>query len=226
MKKVACLMAMICCVLAPVAAIADQSEPTIEGNYIEVRSCDVYIGSCFANGEVNTIGKEAIMTWAVTQGSWAGVELDGLNVIAVVRASATLGDVAHSPYPARSVLIVDQRASLAQKTALIDMAKALGGKLVEDVVLVKSSPINVAVNTGAAEGGATVSAEGLVDITSRSLRESDKQCANDKAYYPPLTSIRNAVPHATERAAYHGEGLGIRWDDAYRNSTYIGTFAR
>ena len=39
------------------------SAQQIRGDYIETRSADVYTGQCFANGEVNLVGKEAIVAW-------------------------------------------------------------------------------------------------------------------------------------------------------------------
>jgi len=83
----------------------------IRGDYIESRSADVYTGQCFANGEVNLVGNEAILGWHVQSGSWNGVALDGLSVAAAVRARATLGDPYADPYPAQAVLIVDDQAS-------------------------------------------------------------------------------------------------------------------
>ena len=82
------------------SALAQQ----IRGDYIETRSADVYTGSCFANGEVNLVGNEAILAWHVQSGSWDGMQLDGLTVAAAVRARATLGDPYADPYPAKSVL--------------------------------------------------------------------------------------------------------------------------
>ena len=64
---------------------ATKAAPEISGSYIEVRSCDVYTGPCFANGEMGLSGKEAVMVWSVREGSWKGVALDGLTVIAVAR---------------------------------------------------------------------------------------------------------------------------------------------
>ena len=55
--------------------------PTIYGQYVEVRSCDVYTGSCFANAEMGLTGEEAILTWSITNGHWHGVSLEGLSVI-------------------------------------------------------------------------------------------------------------------------------------------------
>src|SRR5438093_11799512 len=71
------------------ALAAKELAPGISGNYLEVRSCDVYTGPCFANGEMGLSGKEAVMVWAVREGSWKGVALDGLNVIAVVKTDDT-----------------------------------------------------------------------------------------------------------------------------------------
>ena len=37
------------------------------GNYIEARTCQIYTGPCFANGEVGLTGKDAIMTWQINK---------------------------------------------------------------------------------------------------------------------------------------------------------------
>jgi hypothetical protein len=83
----------------------------ISGDYIETRSADVYTGPCFANAEVNLVGNEAILAWRINQGQWNGVNLGGLSVVGVVRANGTLGDPYENPYPAKAVLIVDQKAT-------------------------------------------------------------------------------------------------------------------
>ena len=72
----------------PAAAQAAQ----IQGDYVETRSADVWTGPCFANAETGLTGREAILAWRVEKGAWNGVPLDGLSVVGVVKASATLGD--------------------------------------------------------------------------------------------------------------------------------------
>src|ERR1700758_321140 len=94
----------------------------IRGDYLETRSADVYTGQCFANGEVNLVGKEAILAWHVQSGSWNGVPLQGLTVAAAVRANGTLGDPYENPYPAKAVLLVDDEANAQQKAALLNFA--------------------------------------------------------------------------------------------------------
>src|SRR5882724_8608624 len=97
----------------------------IRGDYVETRSADVYTGSCFANGEVNLVGNEAILAWHVQSGTWDGVQLDGLTVAAAVRARATLGDPYANPYPAQAVLIVDEQSNPKQRAALVAFAKQM-----------------------------------------------------------------------------------------------------
>ena len=65
----------------------------ISGDYVEIRTADVFTGPCFANGEVGLTGREAVLAWRVREGSWDGVRLDGLSVLAVVHAAETLGDM-------------------------------------------------------------------------------------------------------------------------------------
>src|SRR5438128_4237183 len=114
-------LAIAVVVLATATAFAGkQSTPTISGDYLEVRSCDVYTGPCFANAEMGLSGKEGIMVWSVRQGSWNGVRLDGLNIIAVVRTDDTLGDVRYQPRRSKAVLIVDRTATPTQREALAE----------------------------------------------------------------------------------------------------------
>src|SRR5204863_8904452 len=116
-------------VLLSMSAAAQQ----IRGDYVETRSADVYTGQCFANGEVNLVGNEAILAWHVRSGSWDGVPLEGFTVAAAVRANGTLGDPYENPYPAHSVLLVDDRANPQQRTALENFAKHMGGELLRNV---------------------------------------------------------------------------------------------
>ena len=113
--------------LAVVAVAAPSSQ--ITGDYLETRSADVYVGQCFANGEMNTAGQEAIVAWHIGEGKWDGVSLDGLTVVGAIKAQATLGDPYRKPYPAKSVLFVDGQASPQQRQALINFAQEMGGEL-------------------------------------------------------------------------------------------------
>src|SRR6266478_1057806 len=129
--------------LALVLVAAPVQAAGISGDYLESRTCDVWTGPCFANAEMNLGGKNAVLAWKVEQGTLDTVRLDGLSVVAVVHASDTLGQ--EQTGPTKAVLIVDAKASDAQRAALIRLAKQQGGMLVGNVVAVESAPVDLTV---------------------------------------------------------------------------------
>jgi hypothetical protein len=217
------LAALICGINSGAAA---KDVIPISGSYLEVRSCDVYTGPCFANAEMGLTGKEGILVWSVREGSWQGTALDGLSVIAVVRADGTLGDVHYQPRVGKAVLIVDDRASAQQQQALASFARAMAGSLIHDVVAVRTLPITAELGTCARSGCATVKAGDLVEVATRCLGGKDHVCGNEETFYPPLTSVTGALPAYTELAAFHGRGLGLTWDSTCQRSAFLGSFSR
>ncbi len=199
--------------------------PRISGDYLEVRSCDVYTGSCVANSEMGLSGREGMLVWSVKQGSWQGVPLDGLKVIAIVKTDDTLGDVRYQPLHGKAVLIVDAKADSRQEAALKDFARSMAGGLVADVVATKAASVEVTMGKCASGSCATVKAGNLVEISTRCLGGKDHLCGNEENYYPPLTSVSDAFSAYTELAAFRGTGLNATWDIAGKRSAYLGTFA-
>src|ERR687886_1985957 len=83
----------------------------VRGDYVEARTASVFAGACHYNGELTTAGREAVLAWNVTSGSWNGVDLAGVRAVAVVGSEANLADSAAAR---RSELVVDSSASEAQ----------------------------------------------------------------------------------------------------------------
>ena len=199
--------------------------PALSGDYLEVRSCDIYTGSCVANAEMNLAGKEGILVWSVREGSWRGVNLDGLTVIAVVRTDKTMGDVQFQPRQGQAVLIVDAKATVQQREALTEFARTMADKVVGKVVEIKTSPIDVEFNGKCSSGScATVKAGNLVQVTTRCLGGKDHLCGNEETYYPPLTTLHHSAPAFTELASYTGNGLNMTWEITGTRSAFLGSF--
>jgi hypothetical protein len=211
--------------LALLVLLAIPGSAAIKGDYIEARSADVYTGPCFANGEVGLVGDEAILAWKIREGDWKGTSLNGLGVVAVVKAHATLGDPYHNPYPAESVLIVDQRASARQRLALQDFAASMAGKLLSHVVRVDAAPIQFAFAQGEHHGAARLVAGNLASIETRSLCQGDDKCGNEFVYYPPLVQLAHAMPAFTLEDSFQGKGLDVVWNHIGKRSAFVGTFA-
>ena len=206
------------------AFVFAQAQPAqkITGDYMETRSADVYTGQCFANGEVGLAGDQAILAWHVRSGSWNGVKLDGLSVVAAVRASATLGDPYADPLPAKAVLIVDDQAKPAERAALAAFARHMGGKLLDNVVRTEVAPIDMQVLEH--HGSALLRAGSFAMIQTRAIGEKDHLCGNEATFYPPLTQTTHVMPAVAVTDSFNGDGLNSSWTLHDKRSAFVGTF--
>ncbi len=218
-NKTACLVAIL---LAATAALAGASE--IQGRYIEARNAEVYASHCFANSELGISGDLAVMAWQVDQGAYNGVPLDGLSIVAVIRASSTLGDPFSNPYPVKSVLIFDQRASEQQREALASFAKSASNDLLNDVVRTEVAPISLDVNGDIHARRATLTAGNLVRVETRAIEDTDSLCHLDDIYYAPLVELDHAMPAFALENRFDGQGLGVIFSAPRRSSAYLATF--
>ena len=199
------------------------ADAKITGDYLESRSADVFTGQCFANGEVGLTGDQAILAWHIRSGSWDGVKLDGFSVVAAVKANATLGDPYADPYPAKSVLIVDNRAGARERAALAAFARHMGGKLLANVVNVINAPIDIQV-AQEHHGSALLRAGDFVTLQTRSINENDHLCGNESTFYPPLTQVGHAMAAVAMTDSYSGKGLGTTWTLHDKRSAFVGSF--
>jgi hypothetical protein len=214
------LSALMASALASAALAGD-----LKGDYLETRTCDVYTGPCFANGQVGLAGKDAIMAWSIDRGTYDGVSLAGLKVVVVLNASDTLGfggTLIHYPDPIRSVIIVDAKASPRQRDALVQFAVE-HAKHTGEVAKVISAPIAMELDHFASFG--TLMAGDIAQITTRKLGSGDCVCTNEATFYPPLCDVRNAVPAFTVEGGFAGPGLGTHWSNGNTRSAFLASFS-
>jgi len=213
------------CISASLALSASLPSTHVRGEYIEARTADVYTGPCFANAEVGLTGDLAVMGWKIEKGSFQGVNLDGLSVMGVIRASNTLGDVTATAYPVKAVLVIDDRANAEQRLALKGFAQKMGGQLLADVVRVEYQPIEFSVADNSVHSRkAVMSAGNMVKLETRPLTEGDQVCHNESVWYEPLTPVEHAMPAYTVTNGYSGKGLGTVWNYSGNRGSFIGTF--
>ncbi len=197
----------------------------LKGDYLETRTCDVYTGPCFANGQAGLTGKDAIMAWNIERGSLDGVELAGLKVVVVTTASDTLGfggTLVVYPENIRSVVIVDSKANPRQREALVQFA-AQHAKHAGEIVKVVNAPIDMTVDHFDMVGQLT--AAGHAQILTRKLGNGDCVCSNEQTFYPPLCEVRNAVAAFTVEGQYEGPGLGTHWSNPNTRSAFLASFS-
>ena len=196
---------------------------TVRGDYLEARTCDVFTGSCFANADTGLTGKNAVLAWSVESGTYAGAKLDGLGVVAVVSARETLG--LKQATSGKAIVIVDEKATPAQRDALVAFVKAQTGNLTKDIVAVKSAPFGLAICECDGEGCATLSA-GAVKVETRCInKDHDKACGNEETLYPPLATGVNVKAATASTHSFTGTGLNETWTDHNRRGAFVGSFA-
>ena len=209
--------------LLPIVLVLNTSAPTVHGQYVEARTCDVFTGSCFANADTGLIGKHGILAWKIDSGAVAGTKLDGLGVVAVVAARDTLG--LKQSGPGRGIVLVDAKATKEQRAALVAFAKAQAGNLLGEVIAVRTAPFDLTICECDGEGCATLKA-GDVTISTRCLdTDHDRGCGNDETLYPPLAPGVSARAAVAAEHSFKGKGLNETWNDAGRRGAFVGTFA-
>jgi hypothetical protein len=194
---------------------------SITGTYVEARTAEVFAGACVMNGEAATTGREALLAWKVDRGQVNGVSLDGLAVVAAIAADANLGihEIGGESTTARAVLILDARATPAQRKALVAMVRSLSGKLIGSVVQETAAPIQFV------DGGHEIR------VSTSTLRLSvekhlnhDASCGN-KQWFAPLTTVDRAEMGNTSENEFSGAALCTKWSDPNKRSSFFGTFS-
>ncbi len=216
------------CAMA-IAAMASAAGPSIDvsGEYVEARTADVYTGPCFANSEVQLVGNLAVQGWKINKGVWNGVNLDGLAVVAAVKANSTLGDQTGSPYPVRALLVVDKKADLAQRAALREFAQRMTGDLLQNIVRIEAMPIEFTVEDENIHARKVRLAAGtLATIRTRAINAGDHICSNEETWYPPLSKVDHSMAAFALEHKFAGtpNGLNASWSSPDKRSAFVGTF--
>jgi len=201
------------------AAAAD----SVTGTYLESRTCQVYTGPCFANAETALAGREALMAWNIESGKHNNVDLAGLSVVVAVRGNDTLAyQGVDDPKELKSAIIVDAKASAAQKEALVAFAKEHAGRAGREVVRVDAVPITMSMDSVELKG--ELQAGEIAKLTTRKARPGDCICSNEVQFYPPLAKINRFAAGVAIEAEFKGHGLGATWSTPESRSVYMGEF--
>jgi len=195
---------------------------TLTGDYVEARTAEVFTGGCIMNSEAETMGKEAVLAWKVDRGSFNGIAIDGLSVVAAVSGDRNLGmqEMGGQKAIVRSALFVDQRANAAQQLALVAMANELSKGLVGTIVQVTAAPIEFTDHGSEIQ----VSAGTGVALDVNKHISHDPTCGAT-LWFHPLASVDDATVGVAAQHVFTGSSLGTKWSDPNKRSAFFGTFS-
>ena len=211
------MVAVVLLVWVGAVGLTSQAEqPNVKGDYVEVRTASVFAGACHYNGEVTTTGREALMAWDVTSGSWNGTDLTGLRAIAVVSADDNLSNAQAAR---RSELILDQSASHAQRVAMLNAIKSRYSASLGEIVSVRSASISF---KHEGKSYQVSSSDAAINVEAM---PNDLCCRMPNlVWYDPLVQLGQRKVGYTVRALYAGH-VGDKWQRAGENSAFYGNFA-
>ena len=194
---------------------------SINGSYVEARTAEVFTGGCIMNGEAATTGREALLVWKVNRGSFDGVSLNGLSVVAAIVGDQNLGirEIGGAAAETRAALFVDERATPAQRDALVAMAKRHSNGMVSTIVELTPTSIQFADEPHAIR----VSAKSL-RLTVQKEINHDPSCGA-RQWFHPLADVSDPAMGTTAENAFNGSALGTKWSDPNKRSSFFGTFS-
>ena len=194
----------------------------ITGDYVEARTAEVFAGGCIMNSEAETMGRQAIMAWRITSGSLDGAVLDGLTVAAAVAGDRNLGMRemgGEEPTAVKAIVMVDPRATPAQREALVKLARELSGGLITEVIRVDVAPVRFATSRRYVE----VSVPDHLTLTVNKEMTHDPSCGAMQ-WFKPFTKLASAAMGVAEEHSFSGKGLNTNWSAPNKRSAFFGTF--
>ena len=208
------------CILT--AALSADEKSRITGEYVEARTAEVFAGGCIMNSEAETMGRQAIMAWRITSGSFDGVALDGLTVAAAVAGDRNLGMRemgGEEPTAVKAIITVDPRATPAQRDALVRFVRAMTRGLITHVVRIDTAAVRFATSQRYVE----VSVPDTMQLTVNKEMKHDPSCGAMQ-WFKPFSTLQESAMGVAESHSFSGQGLDTKWSAPDKRSAFFGTF--
>src|SRR5712671_1367561 len=212
MKRAIIAAALIGVAASPLLA---GGRTTVSGAYVEARTAEVFTGGCIMNSEAETVGKQAVLAWKVDRGSFNGINIDGLSVVAALSGDRNLGmtEMGGEKPAVRTAMFVDQRANSAQQIALVAMASELSKGLVGTIVQVTPTPIQFTDHGSEIQVSA---GSGLALDVNKHITH-DPTCGA-MLWFHPLASVDDPTVGVAAQHLFTGSSLGTKWSDPNKRS--------
>ena len=218
MRYLSLAAAVILAVAVPAAA-GDSS--SITGDYVEARTTEVFTGGCIMSMDGESMGREAVMAWRVNRGQVGGVSLDGLKVVAIVAGDVNLGTRelgGAAPTEISAIVLVDERATEAQRGALVSLARSLSNGLIG-----ADAEVRIADVTFERDSDAINVQAGEARLNVATKLEHNPSCGAVK-WFSPLSRVEGATIGMTKMFAFGDQAMLRRWVQTDRRSAFFGTF--
>ncbi len=195
------------------ARAASSSEVT--GTFVEARSASVFAGACHYNGEYTTQGREQVLAWRLTGGREGGVDLAGVEAVAVVRADRNL---AESDAQRSSLVYLDEHLSPEQRSAALEWLEREHGASLGEVRQVKTGQVSVDCD---GERYA-VDALGLVRLEGEAMPDRACCAMPSKVWYQPAERLEKRLVGHSQVFEVRDPDFGPAFTRRDQNDAFVG----
>lgn len=218
MKRVLLVLSLVAVAASPLLA---GGKGSVTGAYVEARTAEVFTGGCIMNSEAETMGKQAVLAWKVDRGTFNGISIDGLSVVAALAGDRNLGmqEMGGDTPSVRSALFVDARANAAQRLALVALANELSNGMVGTIVQVTPAPIAFTDHGSEIE---VTAGQVMLDVNKHVTHEPT---CGAMQWFHPLAQVDDASIGVAAQHVFTGAALGTKWSDPNKRSAFFGTFS-
>jgi len=193
------------------------SSGIITGDYVEARTASVFAGACHYNGELVTTGRDAILAWKFTSGTWKGTDLSGVSAMAAVSGQDNLGNDAATR---QSEIVVNASATPAQSAALVDLMKTECAQHLGQISAIRHGTV-LFDHTGSTY---TAKSEGFAELTVQAM-PNDECCKQPSlVWYSPLLPLLHRKVGYTINSSYIAGTVGDPWQRSEENTAFYGAF--
>ncbi len=217
MRRFQILGAMLIVACSSFVALATGSSTAISGDYVEARTASVFAGACHYNGEVVTVGRDAVMAWHIKSGQWNGVNLAGLRAVAVVAAQNNLDE---EDGARQSEIVIDSRDD-AQAAAFVDVLRTRHAAALGKIVSVRRDSVTFRHE----KGSYRVEAAKFATLAVSAMPNSECCKMPHMVWYAPLVRLTDRKVGYTAKATYAGGALGDPWERGRENSAFYGSLS-
>jgi hypothetical protein len=203
--------------VAPLPSPAIVTSSKIVGDYVEARTASVFAGACHYNGELVTTGRDAVLAWKITSGSWKGIDLAGVTAMAAVSSQDNLGNDAASR---QSEIIVNASATPAQANAFVGFVGKQCGQHLGKIESIRHGSV-LFDHTGSSY---TVKSLGFGEISVQAM-PNDECCKQPNlVWYSPLVPLMHRKVGYTLSSGYDAGTVGDPWQRSQENTAFYGAF--
>jgi hypothetical protein len=158
------------------------------------------------------------MAWRFASGTWNGVDLSGLRVVAAISSDQNL---AQEQAARKTELVIDARASEAQATALTNLLREKCGARLGEITAVRRATISFE----HADRDYSVTADKFASISVQPMPNGECCKQPHLVWYTPLAPVDSRKVGYTVRAAYTAGAVGDPWSREGENSAFYGSFS-